>query len=298
GGFSTTSIRPELKDIAPFTSYDFRSLQVTQGNEELRSTTIKNFDVKFEYFPTAGEIVSFSAYYKNILDPIEKVTGFDNTPAVRPVNTGRAYVRGFEVEFRKKLDFIKKASWLSNVQVFGNGSLIQSKVKAGPVNNFFIRSVTEHPLSGQPNYLINAGLSILMFKKTFEATLSYNRSGDFINQLGTFDEILLANGKKSPLLPNLNVKGRELLDLVLTQSFMKEKGKIKFNISNILKAPFIIYQDLNGNKKFDEAATIEKTSNPTLAHGIFGGVDNTPSYIIPQRTFSIAISYNFSTSKR
>lgn len=288
--YSSTVIRPELKDLAPFLSYDFRTFQVTQGNQELRSTTVNNVDLKFELYPTAGEVFSVAAYYKGIKDPIEKVAGVDNDPAIRPVNTGIAYVTGIEVEWRKRLSFIKSIPWLSNVTIFGNGSLIKSLVKEGPVNNFFINNVTEHQLSGQPSYIINAGISVQAFKKSFEATFSYNRSSDFIMQLGTFNEATLSNGNKTPSSPHFWVRSRDLGDLVISQNFFRNRLKMKFNVSNIFNARFIIYQDLNGNGKFDTPVSIDK-ANPNYVINV--GIDNTPSNVMPQRNYSISVNYTF-----
>jgi hypothetical protein len=288
--YSATVIRPELKDLAPFQSYDFRTLQITQGNPELRSTSINNYDLKLEYFPVAGEILSLSGYYKKITDPIEKVPGIDNNAAIRPLNTGKATVYGIEGEIRKRLSFIPFAPWLGNVTLFGNASLIKSKVEAGPLNNFTINQVTEHTLSGQPNYIVNAGISILAFKKSFEFTFSYNRSGDFITQLGTFNETKLPNGNTTPTSPHFYIRGRDLADIVFTQSVLNKKGRIKFNISNLFNARFMVYQDLNGNGKFDSAATVDKTKTD---HRIVGGLDSTPSSIVPQRSYSLSFTYTF-----
>jgi hypothetical protein len=290
-GYSTTVIRPELKDLAPFISFDFRNFQIVQGNPDLRSTSIRNYDLKFEFFPSAGEILSAAVYYKDLTDPIEKAPGVDNDVAIRPINTGKAYVRGVEFELRKRLNFIPAAPWLGNVLLFGNASFIQSKVKAGLLNNLSIRQVTEHTLSGQPNYIFNAGISIQAFKKTFEATFSFNKTGDFISQLGTFNQATLLNGKTTPTTPNYNIKGRNMGDIVLTQSFFKNKAKIKFSVTNLFNAPLIVYQDLNANGKFDSAVTIDKKE---LDYKISSGVDNTPSSIIPQRSFSLSFSYTFS----
>ena len=289
-GYSSTVIRPELKDLAPFISFDFKNFQIVQGNPDLRSTSIRNYDFKFEYFPSAGEIISAAVYYKDLTDPIEKVSGVDNDIAIRPLNTGKAFVRGIEVELRKSLNFIPAVKSLSNVTIFGNASWIESKVKAGVVNNLSIRQITEHKLSGQPNYILNAGISILAFKKTFEATFSYNTTSDFINQLGTFNEATLSNGNTTPTNPHYIIKGRKMGDMVLTQQILKKRGKILFSITNIFNAPYILYQDLNGNGKFDEPVTIDKNE---VDFKIAGGIDNTPSSIIPQRGIAISFTYIF-----
>jgi hypothetical protein len=289
-GLSSTVIRPELKDIAPFLSFDFRNFQTTIGNTDLRSTDIRNYDFKFEYFPSSGEIISVAAYYKDIQDPIEKVAGVDNDIAIRPLNTGQAYVYGGELELRKRLNFIPGAEWLENVFLFGNGSLIRSKVKAGTVDNITIREVTEHSLSGQPDYIINAGISVQFFKNSLEATFSYNTTSDYITQLGSFNEATLTNGNKTPTNPHYIYKGREIADLVITQSILKKRGKLKFSISNLFAEPYIVYQDLNGNGRFDTPVTVDKAYNDYL---IQGGDDNTPVNVTGQRNITLTFSYTF-----
>ncbi len=289
-GLSSTVIRPELKDLAPFLSFDFRNFQTTTGNTELRSTSIVNYDLKLEYFPSSGEILSLAAFYKDITDPIEKVQGVDNDVAIRPLNTGKATVYGAEAELRKRLDFLGKAEWLSNIFLFGNASIIRSLVEAGPIDNVLIRQVTEHPLSGQPEYIINAGISLQLFKKSLEATFSFNTTSDYIVQLGAFNEVILPNGNITQTSPHFRFRGRDMADLVLTQSVLKKRGKLKLSISNIFREPLILYQDLNGNERFDNLVTIDKDAFDFL---ITGGDDNTPVNVVGQRTISLSFSYTF-----
>lgn len=288
-GYSNTVIRPELKDIAAFARYDFQTLQVTQGNAELRSATIKNYDLKLEWFPSSGEIISVAAFYKDMLDPIEYARTKPVSTRI-PLNVGDAYVRGLEAEFRKKLDFFGFAPWLANVTIFGNGALLKSKVSTKPINSLLYDSILEHKLTGQPDYIINAGINVMAFKKTFDLTLSYNRTGDNITELGRFESITTTNGKRVPNIPHYWMKARDALDLVISQSFIKGRLRIKCNISNILNTRTIIYQDLDGDGKFGTPVIIKKTF-PGL--GYISGTDATPSDIKPQRNFSFAVTYTF-----
>jgi hypothetical protein len=300
--YSNTVIRPELKDLASYAAFDFTSFAQTQGNQDLKSTSIANYDLKFEWFPSAGEILSVSAFYKNIYDPIEYATSTQERTEVKfAYNTGKAYVRGIEAEIRKKLDFLPFAPWLSHVSLFGNGSLIKSKVSGKEINSFVLSSFAEHPLSGQAKYIVNAGVSVALFKDNFETTLSYNRTGDYLNELGTSDQdVHLANGHNVPINPHFWVKGRNLVDLVSGVNFYKRKGSVKFKISNLLKQPYKVYQDLNGNNKFDDPASINtglvppgNTTNYEVTNNYRSGTDNVTSNILAQRTYSLSIAYTF-----
>jgi TonB-dependent receptor len=296
--YSNTVIRPELRDLAAYSSYDFVTFAETQGNQDLKSTGISNYDLKLEWFPSAGEIVSLAAFYKNIHDPIEYATTTQERSEVKiAYNTGNAYVKGVEAEIRKKLDFFSFAPWLSHVSLFGNGTIIRSKVSGKKINSTQLSSFGEHTLSGQANYILNGGLSILLFNDNFETTLSYNRTGDYVNELGTSDlDVHLQNGHVIPRNPHFRVRGRDLVDLVSSVNFLKRKGQIKFKISNLLKKPYMLYQDLNGNGKFDTPATInvgQRTGGYFFNTNYRSGIDNVASSILAQKTFSLSVSYTF-----
>ncbi|KIC92314.1 TonB-dependent receptor [Flavihumibacter sp. ZG627] len=289
--YSKTVIRPELKDLADFPRYDFLTLVFSRGNSGLKSTSIDNFDLKFEWFPSAGEILSLSAFHKNMENPIEYGRPFNENIRI-PVNTGTAEVSGLEAEIRKTLDFLPFAKWLENVNAFANATLLKSKVPSGALNNFYINSTPEHPLTGQPDYILNAGLSIRLLKNTMELTGSYNRTGDHITELGSNLEMINIFDSKVTVTPAYHLKARNQLDFVLTKSFLDNKLNMKFNLINLLKDPVIIYQDLNGNGKMDELIRpVQVKGQPQLTYS--SGIDNASSYIISQRSYSLTVSYTF-----
>ena len=298
GAYSNTVIRPELKDLAPYERFDLTNFSLTNGNNRLKSSSLRNYDLKFEWFPSSGEIISFSAFYKRINDPIEYAfyNAGNNDKIIAgkiAVNTGQAYVKGLEMEFRKKLDFFPFAPWLSHVSLFGNASLLRSKVESRKINSSFLSSFGEHRLTGQPEYILNGGLSISALNNTFEFTASYNKTGDYLNDLGSSDQwVHLTNGTYLPLYPNYWVKSRDLVDMVISQALMKNKLRLKLNVANVLKNRYILYQDLNGNGKFDAPLSIKTRLEPQSVN-YKSGVDNSASNIAPQRSYSFSLSYTF-----
>ncbi len=288
---SRTVIRPELKDLAEYQRFDPVTFVLTTGNSQLKSSSISNYDVKLEWFPSAGEIVSFAAFYKKIKDPIEYASSYGLTVASKfALNTGDAWVRGLEAEARKKIDFIKALPWLSHLTLFGNGAMLRSKVAGLQLDNILLSSFAEHTLTGQPRYIVNGGVSIALFKESFEATISLNRTGDYINELGSNDlDVTLANGIKIPTRPHFIVKARNMVDMVVSQAILKNRGKFKFNIINLLKQRYILYQDLNGNGKFEPGKIVFQPGIVSLQ----GNGDNAVSNITPQRAYSISFTYTF-----
>jgi CarboxypepD_reg-like domain/TonB dependent receptor/TonB-dependent Receptor Plug Domain len=298
GAFSKTVIRPDLKDIAPFSIYDFKAFRFVTGNADLRSTSVNNYDLKVEWFPSSGEIVSVAAFYKKMIDPIEFGENISvGNPFVGrlPINSGIATVKGLEAEFRKKLNFISFAPFMKHVTLFGNGALLKSFVENKTLYYLDYNFSPEHRLTGQPKYIINAGINIEAFKNTFEATLTYNRTGDYIDQLGSSDFFAGFNPYNKPLLyiPNFILKARDVIDISIRQKLLKGKGLIKFNIANLLSEPLIIYQDFNGNDKYDKVP-FKTNINRSSQLGTFdGAIDNIASYTNGQRNFSLAFSYTF-----
>lgn len=294
--YSNTVIRPELKDLAPYQRFDLQTFALTSGSGDLKSTSIANYDLKFEWFPSSGEIMSFSGFYKRLQNPIEYAfADLDNNLAGKyALNTGTANVRGVEAEIRKKINFIKAAPWLQHVTIFGNGALLHSKVDGKKINSTLINTFSGHPLTGQPKYIINGGTSIALFKENFEITVSYNRTGDYINELGSNDlDIRLENGNTVPRRPHYYVKPRNMMDLVITLNTLKNKGRLKLNVSNLLKDRFILYEDLNGNGKFDEPVLLKQGTAADRTENYLSGVDNAASSIVPQRTYSLSFTYTF-----
>jgi outer membrane receptor protein involved in Fe transport len=298
--YSKTVIRPDLKDLVANYSYDFQAFRFVTGNAELKSTSIANYDLKFEWFPTAGEIVSFGAFYKTMTDPIEygENVAQNNFIGRLAINTGDATVKGIEFEVRKKLNFFPSAAWMQNITFFGNGTLLHSEVKERVIYNSYFSFSPAHALTGQPKYILNGGISISAFKNTFDATFSYNRTGDFINQLGSSDFVTgilpndkLPNGTKLLQVPNFILEARDIIDISVRQSFLRGKALIKFNVANMLSKPLVIYQDLNGDNKLGKPVRID--TSPAGQGVITGGEDNIASMINGQRTYSFSFSYTF-----
>ena len=100
------------------------------------------------------------------------------------------------------------------------------------------------------------------------------------------------NGKKISTIPDYRVRGREQLDLQVSQKIYKGKIQIILGVNNLSNSGQIIYQDLNGNKKFDGPLTLRNSQEGKGGY-YQSGTDNTVVNIKPQRTFYFTISYLF-----
>ncbi|WP_373517705.1 TonB-dependent receptor domain-containing protein, partial [Pricia sp.] len=100
---------PEFKEISPFRYISPTGQQVfgTVGEDALEASFSNNFDLKWEFFPSRGQLISGSLFYKSIEDPINKVRARGSDGALFTFrNTGdKATVYGIEVE--SKINLIK-----------------------------------------------------------------------------------------------------------------------------------------------------------------------------------------------
>lgn len=238
---SKTLSRPEFREIAPFAFYDFNLDAVVAGNPALERTSIINYDLRWEYYPTGGELVSVSAFYKDFKNPIE----FINEPNVGAgsrkfgyANAPNAVNYGAELEIRKNFAFADKwfnTEVFSNLIFTGNFSYIFSKVD---LSNFGDASTGKRPLQGQSPYIINAGLQFNEPKTNLGFSVMVNRCGRRIAYVGNTG------------MPNIYENPRTVLDAQITKRFFK-KLDAKITLGDILAQNLVFYQDLNENKKFD-----------------------------------------------
>ncbi len=105
----------------------------SQGNPNLKPSDNYNFDLKWDFNPSPTELVSLTAFYKHIKDPISRIEVASAGGYLSYENiSDRATVAGVEVEIRKNL-FVRPLSSAANGMnklSFGlNGSYIYTNAK-------------------------------------------------------------------------------------------------------------------------------------------------------------------------
>lgn len=68
-GMSTN--RPEFREVSPSVYYDFDLFSDVKGNADLKAAYIQNADLRWEWYPAAGEGISVAVFYKHFRNPIE-----------------------------------------------------------------------------------------------------------------------------------------------------------------------------------------------------------------------------------
>ncbi len=233
---SQTVIRPELRELSFLNIYDFELNASVQGFPGLKRTKVTNLDLRYEFYPSAGQVLTAGIFYKNFKNPIEQIfeLGIGGSSTFTYRNPEKATSYGAEVEMRKKLDF---SNALKNFTFQANASYIHSRVED---MNFDL----DRPLQGQSPYVLNFGLLYDLPESGFNATLLYNQIGERIYVVGTASNI---GGS-----PDVYEAPRALVDLQLTKKIIKNKGEIKLNISDLLNQTQYFYQNRDNKKSFQK----------------------------------------------
>ena len=177
-----TLARPNMREIAPFVSFDQIGGDLVRGNSNLKRTKIDNFDVRWEWFTRPGEVVAVSGYYKRFTDPIiQMYVPSAANPERTWENVDEAKVMGVELELRKSLDFISPK--LKSLRVTGNFSYIYSRVDVDSVEyeqNVAINPEFKpyRPFQGQSPFLVNVNLVYSSDNLGLDASVTFNVFGD------------------------------------------------------------------------------------------------------------------------
>ena len=216
--------RPEFREVSSSVYYDFDLASNVQGNTELKNCYVDNLDLRYEWYPSRGELISLAVFYKHFDSPIEwtytVAGGTDLIYSYKNAKSASNY--GIELDIRKSLDFIglRDFSWSFN------GALIKSKVQ-------FEKGAKEEnrPMQGQSPYLINTGLFYKNEPLKMDIALLYNRIGKRIIGVGRSEGS--SGDDSNARVPHSYEMPRNTIDL----SFAKKFGshlELKLNIRDLL----------------------------------------------------------------
>ncbi|MBL4644047.1 MAG: TonB-dependent receptor [Flavobacteriaceae bacterium] len=234
---------PQYKERAPFQFEEIT--QIKFGNPDLDVSTNYNVDVRWEYFPKSGEVVSLTGFGKIIQNPINEVVVASATNDISYVNTGKqAEVFGVEFEVRKDLfsrelekgEIVLKsklsagfnASYMYSNQDFDRFKVIEETT----LNVNFTNK--EGKLTGASDLIVNADVTYIKeFSKNTNlfGTISYNYFSDRIYAIGS--------AGKGDLID----KGIGSLDVILKTQISK-KIKLGLSLKNLLNPTVKRTQDL------------------------------------------------------
>ena len=216
--------RPEFREVSSSVYYDFDLASNVQGNTELKNCYVDNLDLRYEWYPSRGELISLAVFYKHFDSPIEwtytVAGGTDLIYSYKNAKSANNY--GVELDIRKNLDFIglKDFSWSFN------GALIKSKVQ-------FEKGSKEEdrPMQGQSPYLINTGIFYKNEPLKMDIALLYNRIGKRIIGVGRSEGS--TGDDSNSRVPHCYEMPRNTIDFSLAKKF-GDHLELKLNVRDLL----------------------------------------------------------------
>ncbi len=221
--FSKTLARPTFRELAAYRSYDPVLDEIVEGNPSLSTSSVLNYDARWEWFPAPGDVLAVGVFYKKLSDAIERRYLTIGGEIVSFVNREFAEVYGVEFEARRNLRFLS-----DSLDVFSlglNAALIESDVPltAAEIKNrtqFLGDKSTSRPLYDQSPYVVNADLTLDRPEWGTTATIAVNMFGP---------RIVIA-GLNTPDVYEQPVPS---LDVVLTKRLGKH-WKLQLTAKNLL----------------------------------------------------------------
>ncbi len=234
--YGQTLNRPEFREIAAFSFFDFNFNFVYRGTPGIKTAQIQNLDLRWEYYPSKGELITFGTFYKDFQNPIETYIDLLNGGGggVKNVfydNAQSAKAIGVELEVKKSLAGLTGSSFLNKLNILFNATVISSEITI-PAALATTRSA-KRPMQGQAPYVINSGVFFNDEKSGWTVNLLHNVVGKNIVFVGGIG------------YPDVYLMPRNVVDLVFTKR-ITERFQVKGGISDILNQPLVFMQD--GNK--------------------------------------------------
>jgi len=204
-GFSQTVNRPEFREVAPFEFTDVIGGRAIVGNPNLARALIQNYDVRYEVFPGAEEVLAVSFFYKNFDQPIERIV--EPTAQLRTSFTNAEGARnaGLELEARKSLGEF--------VLVGGNYTYVDSKITLTPAAAQ-VQTSLERALAGQSPHIVNAFGEVR--NDRMSVRLLYNFFDERISDVGSLG------------LPDIYESAHGTLDMVFS---VRASERLNFRLS-------------------------------------------------------------------
>ncbi|MEA5126693.1 MAG: TonB-dependent receptor [Proteiniphilum sp.] len=296
--YSRSVVRPQFMERTFFRLYD-PVLSGYSFSKGLVSTVVDGADLKLEWYPGAGEIVSAGVFYRYLDKPIERIRDFSSS------TTGYYYLQnndwaknyGMEFELRKNFAFIADIAALRNLYLYGNATFTRSKVMA--LRDVY-ESVTDpetgegktvlaeripieftRPLYGQVPYMYNIGL-------TYEG----ERLGLNVAANHTGRKVFMLGGEFANFGTEYEA-ANTLLDAQVSYTLSRAGITFKLSGNNLLDTKTIFYKNNSSDYGRNEDGTVGNTLLPGKSEGYDKGHDLIEYQTRSGRSYSFSANWTF-----
>lgn len=218
--YSQTLARPSMRELSDIGLYDYFYRSYIFGNSDLKPVSVRNYDLRLEWYFKNRDNVSVSVFYKSFRNNIVLI----NTGNITWINVDTSHVQGIELDGKKSIN--KYFDVMANLTlVQSNASYVLPYIEFAGGEKVYkpIRHVSQ-PMFGQSPYIVNVILSYTAPEKLgLNATLSFNRQGK---------RLVLIQASSS--IPDVYEMPRNMLDFKVTKKLGKRfsAGLTVYNIFN------------------------------------------------------------------
>lgn len=240
--YSQTVARQTFKELSPIIQQEYAGGPVFIGNPDLRMSSLENYDLRADWTPYDGALVSASWFKKDITDPIEYVQRLAGFTYTTPINYPSGELNGWEFELRQKLGNFSAA--LANFACGINATFIDSRVTlpASEAEAFsepgIAAPMSSRDMVNAPDHLYNAFLTWDVESSGTQVSLFYTVTGDTL--------VTGAGESLGNFVPSVYAREYDTLNLGLAQKLGKyftltaqAKNLTNPRIREVYRSPYI-----------------------------------------------------------
>lgn len=250
--YSKTLARPDFRELAITEYFNVEDRILVINSIGIKQSYTDNVDLRLEWYPQPGEVISISGFYKRFKNPVELL----NLQSPQDLHYDRytfnlrsATALGVELNIRKSFGFLSPGSFLKDLYLTANASMLKGDVKYNVWKLIYeaagmdmpkdveLPEDRKRPLQGLVPYAVNAGLDYS--GKIFGAAFNYGTTGRKLLQSGTYE---MDDEYEAP---------RHILDLQLSARLLKGHMEIKANASDLLNQAYVVYRNSSAGTKED-----------------------------------------------
>ena len=226
--YSETVARMTFKELTPAVQQEFLGGPIFIGNPKLEMSSLKNQDLRVDYEPFKGSLVSASWFHKDVTNPIEYVQQNFGFTFTTPVNYPEGEISGIELELRQDLGNFWDAC--EGLSVGANATLIDSEVtltdrEQEELADPNIGAPTKtRDMTNAPEHLYNVYLTYDFPELPTQAALFYTVRGD---------TLVAGSGiKDNNFIPEIYELEYGTLNFSLSHE-LSERSKLQFQAKNL-----------------------------------------------------------------
>lgn len=248
---SRTTDRPEFRELAPFQFTEAASLRQVFGNPELEVAEIQSLDVRWEWFPSSGEVLTVSGFYKHLEEPIEQVFVSAAGEAYSYQNAEDGRIFGAELGLRKRLGLLHGD--VGGFTVGGNLALVDSRVRVTE-GGIYDPTNLVRPLEGQSAHTASLRVDYRSPDRDTGAGLFFSVFGERIAAAGGSDQ------------PDIVEQPRPELGVTFSRS-LGHRVDLELEATNLLDSPHLWEQSKNGITRVQRRFTTGRTFSLSFTYG-------------------------------